>query len=60
MPKAIFCSFDVNVALSRYIMATLSRVDFPCPESKDSRRMCLHIQNIDMLTNQTAKQFYVL
>ena len=39
--------FDVNVALTQYTLRTLI-VDFQCSDSKDSRIMCLHIQNIDM------------
>ena len=54
MSKALLRSFCVNVALSRYIPVTLS-VDFRCPDSKVSRLVCSHIQNIDMLTYQTAK-----
>ena len=50
MQKALYAQFDVNVALSKDIMVTLS-VDFQCPDSKDSLIMCLHIQNIDMKTN---------
>ena len=46
--------FDVNVALSQYIPATLS-VDFRCPDSKISRLVCSHIQNIDMLTYHKEK-----
>ena len=45
--KPFYAQFDVSVALSRYIMVTLS-VGFQCPDSKDSRIVCLHIQNIDM------------
>ena len=47
MQKAIFAQFVVNVAVSRYIMVTLS-VEVLGPDSKDSRIVCLHIQNIDI------------
>ena len=47
MQKAIFAQFVVNVAVSRYIMVTLS-VEVLCHDSKDSRIVCLHIQNIDI------------
>ena len=49
-----YAHFDVNLALSGYITVTLS-VNFRCPDSKVSRLVCSHIQNIDMLTYQTAK-----
>ena len=46
--------YYVTVALARYIPVTLS-VDFRCLDSKVSRLVCSRIQNIDMLTYQTAK-----
>ena len=49
-----FAHYDVNVSLSQYIAVTLS-FDFRCPDSKDSRLVCSHTQNIDMLIFQTAK-----
>ena len=52
--KPYYAHFDVNVALSGYIPVTLS-VNFRCFDSKVSRLVCSHIQNIDMLTYQTAK-----
>ena len=39
---------------SQFTSVTLS-VDFCWPDSYDPRIMCLHIQNMDMLTYQTAK-----
>ena len=52
--KPYYAHFDVNVALSQYIPVTLS-IDFRYPDSKVSRLSCSHIQNIDMLTYQSAK-----
>ena len=59
IPNAYHAHFDVNVALSWYIMDTLL-VDFRCPDLKDSRTVGVHIQNIDVNFQDGKMQFYVL
>ena len=37
--KSSYAQYDVNIALSRFIMVAL-KVDFRCSDSKDSRIVC--------------------
>ena len=46
--------FDVHIELVQYILRTLF-VDFRCSDPKDSRIVCLHIQNIVMIILKTYK-----
>ena len=51
-PKGLLRSVLRKRGIITDITVTLS-VDCRCPDSKDSRIVRLHIQNVDMLTNQT-------
>ena len=46
--KISYAHFDVNIALVQYISLTLF-VDFRCSDSKGSRIVTFHIQNIVMI-----------
>ena len=49
--KTPYAHFDVHVALVQYTLRMLF-VDFRCSDLKDSRIVCLHIENIVMIIFQ--------
>ena len=50
--KPSYAHYDINVALVKYSLLTFF-VDFRCSDSKGSRIVSLHIQNIVMIIFQT-------